>query len=71
MSPKKISRGHYFKGGKKKQRDKWFGFHDKQFQRWWHRQGKREYGGRYDIESRESAEMFYQIWVELGKPRAK
>jgi len=46
------------RGGKKSDRDRWFGLEKREdfhkFRRWWHRQGKEEQSGR-DIASRDEA----------------
>ena len=34
------AKGKEFRGGKQSDRDQWYGYNDKQFQRWWHRKGK-------------------------------
>jgi RHS repeat-associated protein len=66
----KGQKGKTFRGGKKKGRDNWYGYNDKDFQRWWHRQGKREFGGQ-DIENAEEAKAAYEHWVSIGKPTVK
>ena len=43
---KRGRKGESFRGGSKKERDKWYGYNDKNFQRWWHREGKEQFGGR-------------------------
>lgn len=44
MREERGARGESFRGGKKKDRDQWFGLESKpdfeEFQRWWHRVGK-------------------------------
>ena len=67
---KKRKKGKYFRGGKKKNRDNWYGYNDKNFQRWWHRQGKAEFGGE-DIDNAEQAKKIYEYWISLGKPKVK
>ena len=62
-------KGKEFRGGSKKQRDNWYGYNDKDFQNWWHRQGKAEYG--CDIEDAAMAKEVYEYWEELGKPKVK
>ena len=37
---KRPIRGKEFRGGKKKDRDSWYGINDKEFQKWWEREGK-------------------------------
>ena len=57
-----------FKGGAQKQRDNDYGyFKDKEFKDWWHREGKRKWGGQDFNE--DNAEDIYQEWKDLGKPR--
>lgn len=63
-------KGKSFRGGKKADRDNWYGKNDKDFQRWWHREGKAQHGGR-DIENAEEAQQAYDDWVSQGKPRIK
>lgn len=60
-------KGKRFRGGKKKQRDKWYGYDDKDFQRWWHREGKEQFGGR-DIDNAQEATEAYEYWESIGKP---
>lgn len=62
-------KGKVLRGGSKKQRDNWYGYDDKDFQNWWHRKGKAEYG--YDIEDEVMAKEVYEYWEELGKPKVK
>ena len=61
----------YFSGGKKKQRDSWFGLENKPdfqaFRRWWHRNGKHSHGGA-DIANASEALERYDEWVSLGRP---
>ncbi|MBD2777037.1 hypothetical protein [Iningainema tapete] len=66
----KGKKGESFRGGKKRKRDKWYGYDDQDFQRWWHRQGKAEYGGR-DLDNAEEARQAYEDWVSRGKPKVK
>jgi hypothetical protein len=66
----KALKGKSFRGGPKKLRDNWYGFKDKDFQRWWHRKGKAEWGNT-DITTKEMAEEVYRAWVESGKPKAE
>ncbi|MBQ7171523.1 MAG: RHS repeat-associated core domain-containing protein [Clostridia bacterium] len=61
-------KGKSFRGGSKKQRDKWYGYNDKGFQKWFERVGKKRFNYNFDIESREEAEELYKLWLELGKP---
>lgn len=69
MFSKPSRKGKEFRGGSKKQRDNWYGYNDKDFQNWWHRQGKAEF--RHDIEDSEMAKEVYDYWVDLGKPKVK
>ena len=66
----KTVKGKTFRGGSKNIRDIWYGFKDKDFQRWWHRKGKAEWGNT-DITTRQMAEEVYRAWVESGKPKVK
>jgi hypothetical protein len=66
----RTEKGKSFRGGKKKNRDNWYGYNDKSFQRWWHREGKAEFGGD-DIEDAEQAKQIYEYWVSIGKPKVK
>jgi hypothetical protein len=62
-------KGNTFRGGSKSSRDKWYGKNDKDFQKWWEKQGKKGYG--HDIEDKEMADEVWQEWVDLGKPKVK
>jgi hypothetical protein len=65
------AKGKTFRGGGKGARDNWYGFDkDKDFVKWWHRQGKAEFGGN-DIENAAEAEEIYNHWVSIGKPVPK
>ncbi|TAE39869.1 MAG: hypothetical protein EAZ70_04795 [Runella slithyformis] len=65
--PNVMSEGK-FKGGKQGQRDNDYGyFKDKAFKDWWHRSGKKKWGGQDFNEG--NAEEIYQEWLDLGKPR--
>jgi hypothetical protein len=67
----KGKKGKDFRGGKKGDRDKWYGYDkDPDFVKWWHREGKDFFGGN-DIDNAEEAKAAYDEWVSLGKPRAK
>jgi len=66
----KGGKGKTFRGGSKKRRDNWYGYNDKQFQRWWHREGKAAAGGD-DIDNAQEAKAAYDEWVSLGKPNVK
>ncbi|MBP2661869.1 MAG: hypothetical protein H6Q69_4901 [Firmicutes bacterium] len=59
-----------FRGGSKAERDNWYGYNDKEFQRWWHREGKAE-AGENDIDNAEEAKNAYDDWVSRGKPTVK
>ena len=63
-------KGKSFRGGKKKQRDKWYGYDNKDFQRWWHREGKEQFEGR-DIDNAQQAQEIYEYWESIGKPTVK
>ncbi|NLD45867.1 MAG: hypothetical protein GX660_01520, partial [Clostridiaceae bacterium] len=63
----KPKKGKEFRGGSKKQRDNWYGYKDKNFQKWWERQGKKYWGGA-DIEDSKMAKEVYDYWVEIGSP---
>ena len=62
-------KGKSFRGGKKKDRDNWYGFDDPDFQNWWHRVGKQEFGNGKDLDNRQQAQAAYAYWVKQGKPR--
>jgi hypothetical protein len=68
--PRTSKKGKTFRGGSKKTRDNWYGYNDKEFQRWWHRKGKKDWGGN-DIEDAEHARQVYESWVSQGKPKVK
>ena len=62
-----------FRGGSQRRRDRWFGI-DKQpdfddFERWWHRRGKRLYDGE-NIRDRDQAKEIYDDWIDAGRPKA-
>jgi len=57
-----------FKGGKQKHRDEWFGINDKDFQKWWHRIGKAEYG-EGNIKDRQQALTIYEDWISMDKQK--
>jgi hypothetical protein len=63
-------KGKSFRGGKKTDRDNWYGKNDKDFQRWWHREGKEAAGG-HDIENAEDAQRAFDEWEALGRPKVK
>ncbi len=57
-----------FKGGKKKYRDKWYGYNDRDFQNWWHREGKQD---KHDLQSAVEVKKVYDYWVGIGCPKVK
>lgn len=61
-----------FKGGKARQRDKWFGLEQKDdfpaFRRAWHRDIKPSNGGK-DLANRQEAFEAYDDWKMAGAPR--
>jgi hypothetical protein len=64
-------KGRTFRGGGKRTRDNWYGYEsDQGFVRWWHRQGKADFGGR-DIETAAEAKEIFDYWVSIGKPIPK
>lgn len=64
-------KGKTFRGGSKQTRDNWYGYdRDQSFVKWWHRQGKKEFGGN-DIDSAAEAKAIYEHCVQLGKPVPK
>lgn len=68
--PNKSEKGKEFRGGSKKERDKWYGYNDKDFQNWWHREGKKDFGGK-DIDNANEAREAWETWNYLGRPNAK
>ena len=64
------NKGNEFRGGKKKDRDKWYGYNNKDFQNWWHRKGKKEFGNQ-DIDNAKEAKEAYDHWTGLKNPRVK
>lgn len=64
------TKGSSFRGGSKKTRDAWYGYNDKEFQNWWHRSGKEEFG-RGDIENAAEAKEAYDYWISIGSPQVK
>ncbi len=70
LQDERREKGKNFRGGSKKQRDNWYGFNDKDFQRWWHREGKEEFGGR-DIDNREEAQEYFEHWISIGRPKVR
>ena len=69
MFASNFDKGKTFRGGSKSSRDNWYGYNDKDFQKWWHREGKSSYG--HDILDSDMATDVYQEWVDLGKPKVK
>jgi len=63
-------KGNEFRGGSKKTRDNWYGYSDKNFQNWWHRIGKNEWGGSDIMDSR-MAKKIFDYWTSIGKPKVK
>jgi RHS repeat-associated protein len=68
VNTSKPKKGKEFRGGSKKQRDNWYGYDNKDFQKWWEKYGKKDWGGS-DIDTREIADEAYNQWVQLGKPK--
>lgn len=66
---KKPKKGKEFWGGSKKNRDKWYGIKDKDFQKCWEREGKRTWGGD-DIQEPNMAKEIYEYWKEIGSPKS-
>lgn len=60
-------KGKEFRGGKKKNRNNWYRKNDKDFQKWWERKGKKEWGGD-DISDSKMADEVYKDWIDSGKP---
>lgn len=58
--------GEGFRGGSKDRRDRNFGITDKDFWQWWHREGKRAWGGG-DL-TKDIADQVFQEWQNLGRP---
>ena len=66
------TKGKEFRGGSKKQRDRWFGYeNNKPFQKWVERVGKRKYNSGHDIYDKMIADRLYKIWKSLGSPFPK
>lgn len=63
-------KGETFRGGSKSQRDNWYGYDNKDFQNWWHRSGKVEFGGS-DIDSAKEAKQIFDYWKSIGSPKVK
>lgn len=63
-------KGTAFREDSQSQRDNWYGYNDPDFKKWWHREGKKDFGGR-DIDSKQEAKEADEVWVELGKPNVK
>lgn len=58
MGMVKAPKGKAFRAGKKSARYKWYGYNNKEFQNWWHREGKAQWGGN-DIEDSEMAKEIF------------
>jgi hypothetical protein len=54
-----------FRGGRKKERDRWFGYADPEFRHWWHRVGKRQ-RGQGDLKSKAEADEAYEMFRKDG-----
>lgn len=68
---KKPEKGKSLRGGKKSDRDKWYGQNDKNFQKWWHREGKDEFNDGRDIEDSQNARDALDYWDSIGRPVPK
>ena len=66
---KRPVKGKQFRGGSRKSHDKWYGINDKNFQKWWERVGKGEWGGE-DIQDSKMAQEIYNYWKDIGSPNA-
>ena len=66
-TPQRGEKGKTFRGGKKTDRDNWYGYDDPDFQNWWHRDGKQ---GR-DIQNADDAKNAFDQWVSEGRPKPK
>jgi hypothetical protein len=64
-------KGKVFRGGSKAERDSWYGNNDKDFQKWWHREGKRDFNDGHDIQDAENAREAAKYWNDIGKPVPK
>ena len=62
------TKGHTFRVGKKKDRDQWYGYDNKDFRKWWHREGSKQYGINID---KETIEYIWREWNELGRTKVK
>lgn len=60
-----------FRGGRKSARDRLFGVGDKEFWRWFHRQGKGRTGASDDLDDTDQVRRLYDEWKRLGRPQAK
>lgn len=64
-------KGKELRGGSKSSRDNWYGYDkDKEFVKWWHRSGKKEFGGQ-DFDNKSEIKAIYDYWVSAGKPKVK
>lgn len=68
---KRGEKGQTFRGGKKSQRDNWYGQNDKDFQKWWHREGKADFNGGRDIQNSQNAQDALKYRKDIGKPVPK
>lgn len=66
MFANSFDKGKTFRGGSKKQRDKWYGYNDKDFQKWW----ESYKDGGADL-TKETIGEVYQEWLDLDKPKVK
>ena len=65
-------KGKEFRGGSKKQRDKWYGYeNNKPFKKWFERIGKKQYNGNADIDSKDVADALFETWKDLKSPFPK
>ncbi|BCJ42480.1 hypothetical protein GCM10010168_07780 [Actinoplanes ianthinogenes] len=66
------TKGKSHRGGKKSDRDNWFGYDkDREFVKWVHRVGKKAENGGDDIDTIEDMKRIFDRWVQLGKPKVK
>ncbi|MFI2858462.1 RHS repeat-associated core domain-containing protein [Paenibacillus sp. JSM ZJ436] len=64
-------KGTQLRGGSKSSRDNWYGYDkNKEFVRWWHRSGKKEFGGN-DFDNKNEIKSIYEYWIQMGKPKVK
>lgn len=62
------AKGKGFRGGPKKDRDRWYGFDDKDFQKWYEREKQKD-KSQTDLPDRGAVEAAHAEWVSLGKPK--